>query len=40
MRRMWEAQFIEFCERGFERYGKITLTTEEKLEAIYRDKSK
>ena len=35
-----ESEFIESCEKGFERYGKLTQSVEEWLEKIYREKSR
>ena len=35
-----EAEFIESCERGFEKYGKLTGAMEDWLENIYKEKGK
>ena len=35
-----EMEFIESCKKGFEKYGGLTPSMEEWLEAIYREKPK
>lgn len=37
---MREAEFVESCEKGFEKYGKLTEAMEDWLEAIYKEKEK
>ena len=36
----WEERFVEACEKGHKKYGNITDPMEEKLEQIFREKSK
>ncbi len=37
---LWEADFVDACERGWIKYGKLTEAMEDKLEEIYKRKSK
>lgn len=35
----WEEKFVEACEKGFKKYGDLTVKMEEVLERIFREKS-